>query len=95
MSTTLRNYQSELDAAGKDLAAFTAMRKDLNRIITRLEKRLIAIDKAKTAPLRKTMMTQISIGIEKAATTRSGLDDQIAYMQHIVTAIKRHKRGLS
>ena len=92
MFTTLKQYRSELESAGKDLATFTAMRKDLNRVIIRLEKRLIAIGKAKTSPFRKTMMSQISIGIEKAATTRCGLDDQIAYMEHIVTAIKRHRR---
>ncbi len=95
MFTTMKQYRTELEASGKDLAAFSAMRKDLNRVIIRLEKRLIAINKAKPSPFRKTMMSQISIGIEKAATTRCGLDDQIAYMEHIVTAIKRHKRVLA
>jgi len=95
MFTTMKQYRSELDAAGRDLALFTAMRKDLDRVITRLERRLFAIGKAKISPFKRTMTTQIAIGIEKAATTRCAIEDQIAYMEHIVTAIERHRTVLA
>ena len=42
MLTTPKQLKAELASAKKDLATFTAMRRDLGRVIVRLEKRLLS-----------------------------------------------------
>jgi hypothetical protein len=94
MFSTKKQYRKELDAAKKDLGSYTTMHDGLCRIMTRLEKRLITIDKDRKSPFRKTMNFQIANGIEKAGVTKRGLADQIAYMEHIVKAIKQHGKAV-
>jgi|GEM_PF-6896300 uncharacterized protein (DUF342 family) len=93
MLTTPKQLKAELASAKKDLATFTAMRRDLGRVIVRLEKRLLALDKAVESKLRSSVLFHISNGIQKAEATKHCLDDQISYMENIVDAIKQHQQG--
>jgi ribonucleotide reductase beta subunit family protein with ferritin-like domain len=86
-----KHYRKELGMAKKDLDSYATMSEKMKNIIMRLEKRLVKIDQKDKNILHKTMIYQITNGIDKAAVTKRALDEQVAYMQHIVLAIKKHR----